>query len=636
MNEELKIIISAEVEKLKKGVEDAKKHMQGFKDQVKEASKNADDNIKKMGEGIKNGLKVVGTTIAAAGTALLALAASTTEYRQNQAQLNAAFEQAGLSAESAKGAYTELYKVIGDDDQAVESAANIAMLADSEKEAAQWAELASGVLGTFHDTLQPEAFYEAANETLKLGEATGAFTQMLEQTGVMSVEEFNKGLAECSTEAEKQAFMLEVSKKAMGEAGAQYDKATANIQKQREAQAKLNENTAKLGEALAPVITAFTSFASDALALVVPYIQSLAEQYMPKLKELLDGVATGLENAFTWASQHKTLLEGLAIALGVIVTAIGLYNAVAAIKAAMAAAEVATVWGLVAAYTAQAAATLLALAPYILIAAAIAAVIAVIVLCIKHWDDIKKTVVNVAKAMWEKIKEAIDKITTFFEDLRSKVQSKVEAVKEAIAEKFNTIKTNMQEKIAAAKEAVVNKFEEIKSGIKNKIDTVKSNITSTFSAVKEAITKPINDAKEAVGKAVDKIKEKFDFKWKIPKPSIPKFSVSGGKAPWGFGGKGSLPKISINWNKLGGVFDMPTLFNYGGSLQGIGEDGAEAVVPLEKNTKWLDRLATMLNEKQGGNRPIILQVDGKTFAQVAVTSINDLTKQTGSLPLVIA
>ena len=70
-------------------------------------------------------------------------------------------------------------------------------------------------------------------------------------------------------------------------------------------------------------------------------------------------------------------------------------------------------------------------------------------------------------------------------------------------------------------------------------------------------------------------------------------------------------------------------------LGGLGEDGAEAVVPLEKNTQWLDKIANMLVEKQGGNRPIILQVDGKTFAEVAVDSINDLTRLRGSLPLKI-
>ena len=92
---------------------------------------------------------------------------------------------------------------------------------------------------------------------------------------------------------------------------------------------------------------------------------------------------------------------------------------------------------------------------------------------------------------------------------------------------------------------------------------------------------------------------------------------------------------------MGGVFDSPTLFEYGnGRLGGLGEDGAEAVVPLERNTAWLDRIAEMLNEKMGGgnNGPcnIILQVDGKTFGQISVDSINDLTRQTGSLPLKLA
>jgi hypothetical protein len=40
----------------------------------------------------------------------------------------------------------------------------------------------------------------------------------------------------------------------------------------------------------------------------------------------------------------------------------------------------------------------------------------------------------------------------------------------------------------------------------------------------------------------------------------------------------------------------------------------------------------MLVEKQG-TAPIVLQVDGKTFAQISVDSINQLTRQRGSLAL---
>ena len=58
-------------------------------------------------------------------------------------------------------------------------------------------------------------------------------------------------------------------------------------------------------------------------------------------------------------------------------------------------------------------------------------------------------------------------------------------------------------------------------------------------------------------------------------------------------------------------------------------------MPLENNLGWLDKLADMLSERMGSNGPIILQVDGKTFAQVSVDSINQLTRQTGNLPLVL-
>ena len=56
-------------------------------------------------------------------------------------------------------------------------------------------------------------------------------------------------------------------------------------------------------------------------------------------------------------------------------------------------------------------------------------------------------------------------------------------------------------------------------------------------------------------------------------------------------------------------------------------------MPLENNTQWLDRIATMLSDKMGGGSPIIMQVDGKTFAEISIDSINALTRQRGSLPL---
>jgi hypothetical protein len=140
----------------------------------------------------------------------------------------------------------------------------------------------------------------------------------------------------------------------------------------------------------------------------------------------------------------------------------------------------------------------------------------------------------------------------------------------------------------------------------------------------------MDSAKEKVKSAIDKIKSFFKFEWSLPKLKMPHITISGSFSLSPL----QVPKFGISWYEKGGVFDSKTLFGYGnGLLGGLGENGAEAVVPLEKNTQWLDRIATMLNEKQGGNRPIYLEVDGKVFAQISCDSINDLTKQRGSIPL---
>ena len=121
----------------------------------------------------------------------------------------------------------------------------------------------------------------------------------------------------------------------------------------------------------------------------------------------------------------------------------------------------------------------------------------------------------------------------------------------------------------------------------------------------------------------------MNFKWELPKIKLPHFSITGKFSL----NPPSIPKFSVSWYKLGGIFDSPTLFPFGnGRIGGLGEDGAEAIVPLEKNTEWLDRIAEKLTQKSDST-PIILQVDGKTLAQTSIDSINQLTRQTGRLSL---
>ena len=584
MNEKLQIIISAEISKLQQNLEKAKQGVKGFQDKVKEAGKNVDGIFSSIGSAVGKGAKAVATGIAAAGTALLALGASTAEYRAEQAKLVSAFETVGSSAEQAKTTYNDLYRVLGDTGSAVEAAQQLANITQEESKLAEYSTICQGVYAKWGTAIDIPGFAEAINHTIELGSVQGTMADGLEWLGI-TTDEFNAKLAECSSIEEREALVRSTLTGLYGEAAAAYEENNAQVLAQNEANANLQATLALLGEAVAPVVTAFTSFANDALAVVTPYIQSLADQYLPNLQGLLDGVAAALGNVFNWMTQHKTALGIITGLLAGLVVAIGLYNAVAAVKAAMAALEVTTVWGLVAAYAAQAAAMIVAIAPYALIVAAIAAVIAIIVVCVKNWDTIKAKVVEVAAAM--------------------------------------------KERIVAAKDAVVQGFQNMVSSAQTKLSNIASTVKAKFEAVKSGIQEKINAAKNVVKNGLDAIKNFFSgANWKLPKIKLPHFSISGEFSL----NPPSIPSISVDWYAKGGVFDSPTLFGYGGNIGGLGEAGAEAIVPLEE-TKWIDVLAARMIDKVGANRPVVLEVDGNVFARTAISTINQNTRQTGKLAL---
>lgn len=79
----------------------------------------------------------------------------------------------------------------------------------------------------------------------------------------------------------------------------------------------------------------------------------------------------------------------------------------------------------------------------------------------------------------------------------------------------------------------------------------------------------------------------------IPKPRIPVISVSTNSVSYGDGGSVSVPQFSVNWNALGGIIDQPTIFNTSAGMQGVGEAGPEAILPLD--TLWA-KMKEILNE----------------------------------------
>ncbi len=101
----------------------------------------------------------------------------------------------------------------------------------------------------------------------------------------------------------------------------------------------------------------------------------------------------------------------------------------------------------------------------------------------------------------------------------------------------------------------------------------------------------VTDAARSAASAVKAAFENMTIT--IPKPRIPVISVSTNSVSYGDGGSVSVPQFSVNWNALGGIIDQPTIFNTSAGMQGVGEAGPEAILPLD--TLWA-KMKEILNE----------------------------------------
>lgn len=201
---------------------------------------------------------------------------------------------------------------------------------------------------------------------------------------------------------------------------------------------------------------------------------------------------------------------------------------------------------------------------------------------IANMDAIKKTIsigLDMVKAIftlaWKVISDACG---VAWDWIKNKIQTVSNAISSVITPIWNSIKNFFTTTFNAVKTIVTTVWD----GIKTKITTVASAVWDTvktkFNAVKEAITTPIESAKDKVIGIVDKIKSAFaNLILKIPKPKIPKVNVTKGSKSIA-GVEIPYPKFDISWNAKGGIFNGASILGGG---QGVGEKGAEAVLPIQ-------------------------------------------------------
>ena len=203
-------------------------------------------------------------------------------------------------------------------------------------------------------------------------------------------------------------------------------------------------------------------------------------------------------------------------------------------------------------------------------------------------------------------------------------------VVEPIFSGLGTIASNIWNGIVDIFSGVVSFFSEKFGGAVNAIKSIFSGIVEFFSGIWSSITGIFSRVGEVVGGAITNVVEKAVNTVLSVACGIINGFISAINAAIGL--INAIPGVNISkLNKL----DVPQLEEGGvlkkgqvGLLEG---NGAEAVVPLEKNTGWLTRIADMLDTRMAGRGALItppalenVRAGGKGNSQDGQSKIDEL------------
>ncbi|PHD98200.1 phage tail tape measure protein [Bacillus wiedmannii] len=198
------------------------------------------------------------------------------------------------------------------------------------------------------------------------------------------------------------------------------------------------------------------------------------------------------------------------------------------------------------------------------------------------WNLVKQYVIQPVQELWNTTKQKLA-------DLANWILSNWDSIKSYTLTAWNLVKQYVIQPVTETYNQAKQKFTDLYNSAQEKFNAVKNAAQEKFDAAKRNIIDPIKEAVGKVEEFIGKIKGFFsDLKLKIPKPEmppLPHFSLQTNTKNV-LGKDITYPSgINIDWRAKGGIFTKPTIFGMnGGNLQGAGEAGREAVLPLNKKT----------------------------------------------------
>ena len=619
---------SAKVKGTQKQIDNYTDKLKDLESQSKETKGSVDDLTKSadeqggkfksiagaVGGGIVKGIAGIGAAAAGAVTGFLALGESTREYRVGLAQLETAFSQVGFSAEETYEAFNYFGSVLGDTKKAQETMLVLGQLVDSEKELESWTDTLTGVYATYGEAIPLESMSEALVLASKQAVAEGGLADALEWGGV-NLEDFNAKLESLNSEEERSAYIQETLNGLYGEAAETYKELNKDALAAATAETNLQNAMAKLGAIAEPILTMLKEATAAFLLTLEPAVKLIGEG----LQGVFSGTAGAAETLATGLNDlFKTILDKATTFIPTVVDVIA--ELLPQIITTMLNALPQLVNTLATVVT-QLLNALSEMLPT-LIPVIVNAILMIVETILDNLDLLIDAGINVIIALADGLINAlpvligktpiiIEKlVTALMENLPKLIRAGVKLVVslgqgliDAIPQLITNIPTiiksivnglidGLPDLIKAGGDLLAGLFEglldpsviweNIKSLGNSILDGFKSffGIASPSKLMRTQIGKNLG---EGVGVGVldsEKAVQKDIKKFNNGILSNFKYSLT--------------PNINMPALAAGGIVTSPTLAM-------VGEAGKEAIMPLENNTEWLDKLADKLANKMGRN-----------------------------------
>ena len=327
---------------------------------------------------------------------------------------------------------------------------------------------------------------------------------------------------------------------------------------------QLTEATAPLGDSLGDTLAPILDKIAGAVTIVA---------------EKFDGLSDGQKKAIVTVLLVVAALAPLLTGLGIFITMIGNVITAASVIAPVLSAIGAAIGGTL-------------LGPILIVIAVVVAVIALIHHLWTTNEGFRNAIIAIVDAIKEKFFAFLDFITGTlipgffnfiasagdkFNSFKERLSAIITGIKDFFSNGFAAIKDKVSSIITGMKTAVDSKVSAIKDSMVSKFTSAKTTVLGVFSSIKDGITSKVQAAKDKVASIVEGIKSLFSFKISFPSIPIPHISFTGS---WDLTPPTlSAPMPHISWNAEGGIFTKPTLL---GGMQGVGEAGAEAVLPISR------------------------------------------------------